>query len=311
MSSDRGKTHRTLLEYVPSGAVVLNLHGEVVYMNPSAEKMLHISIEDVEGKSLKEVLDSESGRLFSISIEKVKERKGVYTFYMKQNNKKFIKVSISPIIQDEGVSGFLMIMDDVTEEVVTSITTNKLIREMMDAIRLSLKTLTSMLERADALKRGGIEEELLPSLKQMEMNLRRIQEISPEIPQRIETDLGGFIRTLFEVIGSKMGSKKVNFVFRIGTPPKVFITKSLLGVKLTTFMEGVVERMREGDVVWVRVDTFNGGNKKVGCVIVIPVVVKDEEVEELRANVERDGGNFVKLNFKDECTGIAFSFSAE
>lgn len=311
MSSDKTKAHRTLLEYIPSGAVALDVNSNVVYMNPSAEKMLKVSKNGVISKSFKEVLDSEAGKLFGIAAERVKEKRGIYTFYMKQEGERFIKATLSPIIQDDVVSGFLLIMDDVTEEVITSITTNKLIREMMDAISLSLKTLTGMLEKAHKVKNRGIEEELLPSLKQMEVNLKRIQEISPEPPQKVETDLAAFIRTTLEVIESKFSEKRINFVFNLVSFPKVFVTKSILSIKLATFIEEVINRARDGDVVWVKVDVFNDGKNKGVCVVVLPVAINEEDVDEFKGYIEKEGGDFVKVNFKDKYTGIAFSFPIE
>ena len=108
------KQTTSVLESIAEGLVVVNNKGEVVMMNPAAEKLLAVSQKDRIGKSLTEELRDE--QLVSL-VKGSNEDKEIVLNAKQESTKRVLRASNAVITDEDGKTiGMVAVLSDVTKQ---------------------------------------------------------------------------------------------------------------------------------------------------------------------------------------------------
>jgi PAS domain S-box-containing protein len=108
------------------GIIGLNENGEVIYLNPTSEKLLEFSENELLGKPFHETIhhswfdgterDKESSPIQETLIEKELNRINNEVFWKKNDNPFFVEYTSAPILESEKIDGAVVIFRDNTEK---------------------------------------------------------------------------------------------------------------------------------------------------------------------------------------------------
>jgi two-component system, OmpR family, sensor histidine kinase VicK len=143
----------SVLTHMTDGVIAANQKGEVLLMNTRAEKMLNITDEDAQGKSV----------LSLLKLEELTTVHALYKYYEEilidlstENKKYYLKANISPIKREEkDFSGMIIVLHDVTEQEQIEQERREFVATVSHELRTPLTTMRSYLE---ALSEGALED---------------------------------------------------------------------------------------------------------------------------------------------------------
>lgn len=109
------KQTEAIVRSVAEGVVVVNNKGEVMLMNPAAEKLLNTEKEEKIGKSL--LADVQEGQLFSMAKEDESGERDIELSSTTDEAKKILRSS-SAVIEDENgkTVGMVTVLSDITKQ---------------------------------------------------------------------------------------------------------------------------------------------------------------------------------------------------
>jgi nitrogen fixation/metabolism regulation signal transduction histidine kinase len=128
-----------LLQATPSGVIILNYDGGVEMINPSAEKLLEASNEELIGRKLNELQTPFAGNLDTLISEE--------SVVVPYKGNRRIKCTKSQFI-DKGFPRFFVLMEELTEEIRKSERSayEKLIRLLSHEVSNSVGAVNSLLQ---------------------------------------------------------------------------------------------------------------------------------------------------------------------
>ncbi len=129
------KTTEAVVKNMAEGLVIVNQKGEVLLMNPSAEKILGVQKEKKLGRSILE--DMREELMISLSRDKSESGEKVIEFKSKDENVKKILRASSAVIQNENgqTVGMVNILTDVTKQKELDEIKNKFISNLTHELR--------------------------------------------------------------------------------------------------------------------------------------------------------------------------------
>ncbi len=303
------KGHKTLLHYFPQAVIILGQNNEVVYMNPPARSIF--GVEEDEELTIKDLIDENNMRLFSFAAGKVRTKKEVFTFQIQEKDR-FLKLSISPVVEKDDVTGLLILIEDITEEMKSAFTKSYLIRNILERIEFSLKNLKETMEKISRIK--GIEEsdklfELLPAMKKIEQELSIAKDASVISPKKIEMEMGGVIKGIIKGLEEEFHAKGINLNYKTSSSiPRVFINREEFEGITISLLKEILSKINEKEDIWITVEERALNEIKYGiCLITSSVEVPEVLLDEMKKYVEKEDGifEFSKIEGIGSSVGIA------
>jgi PAS domain S-box-containing protein len=128
-----------LLEATPSGVIILDYDGGIEMVNPSAERLLEASKEELKGKKIYELQTPLAGNLDTLRSEK--------SVVLSYRGNRRIKCTKSQFI-DKGFPRFFVLLEELTEEIRQSEKSayEKLIRLLSHEVSNSVGAVNSLLQ---------------------------------------------------------------------------------------------------------------------------------------------------------------------
>ena len=111
--------HRDIVANIPSGIMTLDLHGRIVSFNPTAQKIVGLTAEEIEGKGWRDTLFREIARLegfFSSPAPDFAELSQELEVRRHDGHSVLIGISLTPLKDSDGeLLGLVGIFQDLTE----------------------------------------------------------------------------------------------------------------------------------------------------------------------------------------------------
>lgn len=129
------KTTEAVVKSISEGLVVVNQKGEVLLMNPSAEKLLGVKNEEKMGKALTQ--DAGEEVLISLSREEASTGDKIVEYRSKDEGIRKVIRSSSAVIQNEDgqTIGMVNVLTDVTKQKELEATKNKFVSNVTHELR--------------------------------------------------------------------------------------------------------------------------------------------------------------------------------
>lgn len=151
LNSEKTKIE-TLLENMTDGLLAFNLEGEIIHINPEAEKMIESSGEaDFNNLFKKLGADITMGDMLYIKHEKPVEKQVYF-------NDKYIKLTFAPFSIEDKIGGVLVVMHDITKLEKLELSRREFVADVSHELRTPLATVKSY---AETLMDGVVEDEEL------------------------------------------------------------------------------------------------------------------------------------------------------
>ncbi|MFH1996093.1 MAG: ATP-binding protein [Candidatus Omnitrophota bacterium] len=170
-----------VIRSVAEGLVVVNNKGEVLLMNPAAEKLLNVDQKEKIGKSVADNL--EAGQLVSLTGLRSEDGEKEVEFKGGADETKKIIRSSSAVIEDENgmTVGMVSVLTDITKQRELDQLKNEFVSKVSHELRTPLvamqQSIAVMLSRAA----GPITEAQEKFLKISERNLKRLSSMIDDI----------------------------------------------------------------------------------------------------------------------------------
>ena len=111
--------HRDIVANIPSGIMTLDLHGRIVLFNPTAQKILGLTAEEIQGKGWRDTLFREIARLegfFSSPAPDFAELSQELEVRRHDGHSVLIGINLTPLTASDGtLLGLVGIFQDLTE----------------------------------------------------------------------------------------------------------------------------------------------------------------------------------------------------
>jgi len=187
------KTTDAIVKNIAEGLVVVNQRGEVLLMNPSAEKILGIQKEKKLGKPILD--DMRDELMISLSHESKDQGERVIEFKSKDENIKRILRSSSAVIQNENgqTVGMVNILTDVTKQRELDDIKNKFISNLTHELRtpvVAMQKAMTILLGPGAQAAGPLNETQTNFLNIVSRNLSHLNRLVEDLLDVAKIDSG-------------------------------------------------------------------------------------------------------------------------
>lgn len=134
----------SVLSNMSDGVVATDSAGHIILMNAPAEALIGKSFQEVQGRSLLEVLNLESELS---NIQSIQETGSIIVDFSKGDHHLILKANFS-VIQDENedIKGFITVLSDVTEQEKIERERKEFVANVSHELRTPLTTIRSYLE---------------------------------------------------------------------------------------------------------------------------------------------------------------------
>jgi PAS domain S-box-containing protein len=174
------KQTESVLRSIAEGLVVVNDKGEVILMNPAAEKLLGMKKEDKIGKPLLKDLKEE--QLISLVKESSKGNKEIELASQKRDTKKILRSSSAVIEDEDGKTvGMVSVLSDVTKQRELERLKTDFVSNVTHELRTPLATIQNSIALMLDKSTGPLTETQEKFLSLIKRNLERLQHLVDDI----------------------------------------------------------------------------------------------------------------------------------
>ncbi len=186
------KTTEAVVRSIAEGLVVVNEHGEVLLMNPSAEKLLGVQKEKKIGQS---ILDGVYEELM-VSLTKTRQsgeaQEKVVEFRTKNENvKKILRASSAVIQNEEGQTvGMVNVLTDVTKQRELDEVKNKFVSNVTHELRTPIVAMQKAIAVLQTAAAGELTEAQNNFINILSRNLAHLSRLVEDMLDIAEIDAG-------------------------------------------------------------------------------------------------------------------------
>lgn len=275
---------KTLLHFLPFAILVLNEKNEIIYINPKGEELFNFTFVLNERVSIKNILSDENLKIFSFVAGRVRA-KGENTFFMVQEDEKFLELFLSPIHGEKDVIGLLITVVDLTEEVKSTFTKLSFVKGIFSEAESILENLKSSLDNPSSLP---------PTLKKLEDSLMKIKMELVTFPaKKGKVELKYVVKIIIDEMEGELSKRglKINYRFT-PSPVSIFINKEKFE-RFFFFLLKEIPANTDGGHIWVTVDEGRIDNTRYGlCILTFSGKIDRDSLQPLEDFVKEEDGMF-------------------
>ena len=189
VSAEKAQTE-SIVHSIAEGLVVVNNEGEVLLMNPAAEKLLGIRKEEKLGKPISN--DVKEGQLISI-VKNASDKQGKeIEFNSKDDNtKKILRASTAVIENENGQTvGMVSVLTDVTKQKELEQLKAKFVSNVSHELRTPIVTLQKALSLVHDQSTGPLTEAQEKFIEIAERNLKNLSHLINDLLDMAKIEAG-------------------------------------------------------------------------------------------------------------------------
>lgn len=219
VNSEKTKVE-TILENMTDGILAFNLKGNLIHINPEAEKVLGIDtiseINDFDGLFKELDADISFGELLYIRRSAPVERR-------LKTGERFIRFNFVTFYIDDKVGGILVVMHDITKQEKLEISRREFVANVSHELRTPLTTVKSYAETLSDMSDKEIEKKFLSTIvKETDRMTRIVKDLltlsrldeGQNTPRALESiDLNGFVKDIVERMKINAEKKNQTMIF--------------------------------------------------------------------------------------------------
>ena len=189
-SEDEKKTTEAVVRSIAEGLVVVNQKGEVLLMNPTAEKLLGVKKEKKIGKPITE--DVRDELLISINREGNRNDDKVIEYKSKDENVRRILRQSSAVIQNENgqTVGMVNILTDVTKQKELDEIKNKFVSNVTHELRTPIVAMQKAIAILLGISAGPLNETQTNFLNIVARNLSHLSRLVEDLLEIAKIESG-------------------------------------------------------------------------------------------------------------------------
>lgn len=264
------KLHQHIVEYIPSGIILADLYGRILYANKAAERILNIPAERIRGQRLDQLFPDLGEFIARLADGQVGEiARSELTFRDPSRGNLILGCSVSPVFEDTGIPRLLMVFQDITE-----VKQAEMDRRTMEELRLvataaseiahnvknplgAISGAAQMLRQEVASGGDGYMFERLASIivresERLDEAIRTLLFVSRSMlkaPEVVEIEVGEEVKRVLTTFCVKEPAYEVHFTGESGLT--VRMDRSHLEILIWTLLENAVDAMPGGGKVFV------------------------------------------------------------
>ncbi len=246
------KQTTSVLESIAEGLVVVNAQGEVVMMNPAAEKLLAVNQKDRIGKPLLE--DLREGQLVSL-VRGSNEDRDIVLNAKHDSTKRILRASNAVITDEDGKAvGMVTVLSDVTKEREIEQLKSEFVSKVSHELRTPVVAMQHALSILSDGVAGPISEEQQKFVSLSQRNLERLNGLlndlldlskleAKKMELRLETtSITELIRSVCESLNAWATSKAIAMTQRVpGDLPVVVCDQARVMQVLTNLLGNAIK----------------------------------------------------------------------
>jgi two-component system phosphate regulon sensor histidine kinase PhoR len=221
---DRNQTAQ-VLESIAEGLVVVNNKGEVVMMNPAAEKLLAVRQAERVGKPLVESLDDD--QIISL-VQGSTEGREIVVNTKQESTKRVLRASNAVVTDQDGRAvGMVAVLHDVTKQKEVEDLKSEFVSKVSHELRTPLMAIQYALSLLDDQMAGSMSEDAQAFVSLTRRNLERLNLLvsdlldlskleAKKMELRLELiALGPILQTVCDTMDAWAKSKQITLVRRV------------------------------------------------------------------------------------------------
>lgn len=251
----------TILQNMTDGILAFNLKGELIHINPEAEKMLETAagqIGDFDGLFSKLDANISFGELLYLRRETPTERQI-------QIGEKYLRINFVAFYIEKKASGILVVMHDITKQEKLENSRREFVANVSHELRTPLTTVKSYAETLIEMSDGEVQCKFLNTIvKETDrmtrivkdlLTLSRLDENTDAAPHKEELDLDLFVNDIADRLKISAEKKNQTLTYKsLCKLPPVFTDKDKLEQVIVNIISNAVKYTASGG----KIEVFTG-----------------------------------------------------
>lgn len=270
---EQATERQAILTSIADGVVVNGVDGEIIMVNPAAERILGLSRKDLIGRQVYELFSgfSPAGEREAVSaLETLLESSApevTKTFKMNlESDDHIIRAILSPVLTDRNdFLGVVTVFRDITKEVEADRAKSEFVSTVSHELRTPMTAIKGYTDLLHAGAAGSLNAEQRRFLSTIKSNTDRLTSLINDLLDisRIETgrvrfelqavQLGEVIADVVNALATQAESKSLNLTYEVaGGLPEVMGDRDRLNQVLTNLIGNALHYTPEGGEIEVR-----------------------------------------------------------